>query len=659
MPVEKPGPERVEPLSKKVVIDPAGLIRDNPAFKVLDRTPGGILDRMVKKFDPNRYNHELPCVVEVEDSKSASGHTQRPLDHHRIVAAAEYQKTPVGEDWVAHGLDVTQAYVEEGKSYITGEKYRELLNKPEVAHARFLRDRIVTHFIRDWPDMVGEEVPMTLLAAISFLGFSSLQDEPVIKMPKALTAMLQIMVDETSEQRTGVMVGITQLAKDIKEIKMGYQDLAHAALGAVVKEFDTDAVQEQVAGFFVFPSVATKLTTGAESPREVTNRKQRLTTLIIGVMQEPRQHQDSRALYEVLTDPELSYDEVVRLLRPSEQSLNTRYYEFKDEKEAARAHSAPASEFLPPRNGGWGGARRSGSGEAKPAHRDVEKLTVAELLNLADRTVASLSLGDITEPVAAALHRLETRIGLKLRGIKADSSPGPEALFSDDAERVGAQISQDKTTGAVSPASGRTEKGSSGDGMDWSTVTYNSTTEGGAGWFGPTADLKKVTKMIHDAAKGVFPEDGDAMLPYLQYKQRGGFADGYSAIHSGIAKNVNTVAQELNLASDSPEFVFLAASFYLLSATNIDGFPDESRDRLANAVPQYIEKNNLEKKAPYLEILPYVDLQESRIRKILTALSQAQFEDYSIRESLTSHKLSHHEIEDFFRFKVLGIRKYA
>lgn len=324
----------------KVKINPSELIAGNPAFAVLDRSPNGILAKMLgDNFNQNIFNNQLPSIVKVVDTKSATGFKWRPIDHHRIVAADEHQKTERGKNWDAYALDITQQYTDEGQLYLTPVQYRALVNSADIAHRDLLHPRMVMHFFRDWPDIVGKNFPISILAALSLLSFSDVQDTNPKNLPRELNNMGPFMVDETAQKRESLIAGILQLAKEIKDPdgkdhrkddednkekkpRMAYSDLGHPALDIFAREFDDTTVDSQIKGFFVFPSVHEKLIRGDEAE---------LTALIKAIMEGKRSVQDSRSLYEALTENLFSYDDLVGVLTPSEHTLTARYMKRKNQ----------------------------------------------------------------------------------------------------------------------------------------------------------------------------------------------------------------------------------------------------------------------------------------------------------------------------------------
>lgn len=236
---------RTPEIGSLIQVDPAELMRDNPAALIVNRKSYGLMEGY---FSPVQM--DPPQVLRVATFSVDEGEIVRLFvkdgmtrtkfaDDHRDKILPEYPDfrfTPINvrdvtESELRNPLVVPASERRGGQSALTMLQYLRSVVPPTVEHSEIAPDRIAAHFINGWVNMVGPELSdkFPALAAISML------ENP--NAPMATDAMLrrflheqdQIVPGETQEERAVLQSGLLEMASIIRQTKLLRRRIAESA----------------------------------------------------------------------------------------------------------------------------------------------------------------------------------------------------------------------------------------------------------------------------------------------------------------------------------------------------------------------------------------------------------------------------------------------
>ncbi len=259
-----------------LTVDPADLMRDNPAALIVNQER---YSRLVSFFDPSPNGpYEHPQAVWVKTYSAKHGEilklfvidgltrTKYIYDHQEEIK----HKYP---DFVFKVKDVTKSALQdpsivlpnervEGQVALTMTQYLRAVVPPTIAHAEIANERIASYLINGWEDMVGSELAekFSALAALTFLSRSTIADNVLRDM---LKRQKQLVVKETSEQRGRLEQSILDIASVIREGRLIQQKVLDSAFFLVSTDSSVIGGEEeskrQVYGLLYDPDVQKKL----------------------------------------------------------------------------------------------------------------------------------------------------------------------------------------------------------------------------------------------------------------------------------------------------------------------------------------------------------------------------------------------------------------
>lgn len=262
----------------------------------------------------------------------------------------------------------------------------------------------------------------------------------------------------------------------------------------------------------------------------------------------------------------------------------------------------------------------------------------------------------------AGLNRKNTQLTqtnqrLKERG-GVDRSPRPTTRTKEPAN---------KSTTVYTATTEQKEETSTQPEINWEKVRYHPKTEGTEEWFYnfplTAGEYKKVTKMIDDAARSVFPTElitqWETLRNELKFKTAEGFATGFDAIHQGISKRITEIAKLMKLSKDNHAFAFLSASFYASSFEESDAVDLKLMQNVHASLYEYQYQHGLSRTGEPLQLALYANRTDPNINQIyqllikpdvaITVLSKVQ-------DHAKQYKTYHGDLRNIFAFRMLGIK---
>lgn len=315
-----------------VRLNPATLMKNNPAFLALNPAAlDGKADEYGNKFKLSAYQKgrvvKVRSVNGLGDYRLWDGHNRTDGAAKKGITSLEYE-------------DASKLVLEEfpGQTELTVSDYLAVLAKktaPEI-----LKSRMAGHVLAEWRTEVGDEIAdsYTALALLGELAYSDRRELTIAEIEQRAKEKSNLKIDETPKERKAIEKGIVAFATVLKEKKIPFGDVAHNAFLLAAK-LDEPTLQREVRGFLALPEVHTKV----EDP-------QQLETAIIIALKNSKSFRDSRALFEILTNPEVPFNNTLSLLSSNEGALYQRYTDFirtRPVKKTGGSSLRPARETFP------------------------------------------------------------------------------------------------------------------------------------------------------------------------------------------------------------------------------------------------------------------------------------------------------------------------
>lgn len=334
-------------------VDPATLIRDNPAALIVNRAS---YERMEAHFSPEQM--DPPQVVWVRTYSLEHGQIRRLFvvdgltrtmfaSDHKDLALSDYPGFSFASIPVR---DVTASYLRnpvivpfdernDDRSDLTIIQFLRAVIPPTVEHSEIAPDRIAAHLINGWENMVGEELSsqFSALAALSFL------DNPLVpiatdnSLKRHLDGLKQLVSGETVETRSRLQQGLLEMAWIIRTSKLNRNEVAESAYvlisaGSPVIGGERQSYR-QIYGLLHNPEIERKLQEAYPHVGDLEEMRRQLGNQTHQAFQkysnQPNGQSTLRDLQDALKDPSLTFEHVLDIY--TTESPSERYNQLRQE----------------------------------------------------------------------------------------------------------------------------------------------------------------------------------------------------------------------------------------------------------------------------------------------------------------------------------------
>ncbi|MFH1535825.1 MAG: hypothetical protein ABIC96_02010 [Patescibacteria group bacterium] len=232
-------------VGKLIQVDPAELMRDNPAALIVNRKS---YELMAGYFSPVQM--DPPQVLRVATFSADKGEvirlfvkdgmtrTKFAYDHRdeTLPEYPDFRFVPISirdvtESELRNPLVVPPTERRERQTALNMIQYLRSVVPPTVEHSEIAPDRIAAHLINGWENMVGHELSnkFSALAAISMLDNPSVPMATDTMLRKFLQDQDQLIPEETPEERTTLQNGLMEMASIIRQTKLLRRHIAESA----------------------------------------------------------------------------------------------------------------------------------------------------------------------------------------------------------------------------------------------------------------------------------------------------------------------------------------------------------------------------------------------------------------------------------------------
>lgn len=342
--IERRGKPEHQRESNILTVDPADLMRDNPAALIVNKE---MYDRMSAYFSFDQFDPPQVAWVTVyssEDHKPVNTlfvidgltRTKYAYDHKGQPVPADapftYEAIPVRDvtlSAIQNPLIVLSNERVSGQKALTMEQYLRAVVPPTVEHSEIADDRIAAHLIRAWEGIVGKEIAeqFSAIAALSFLANDNISIATDALLKKTLEAQPTIIGKITGDDRKRVKEALISVASIVRQAKRSRRDIAQAgyflvATGSPVIGGQKES-QRQIYGLLHHPVVEGKIVRASQPGLAAEQVRVELGRLMATAF---TRFADDRAMLAELIkaseDPVLSLNQLMDVLSSSDPRQN-------------------------------------------------------------------------------------------------------------------------------------------------------------------------------------------------------------------------------------------------------------------------------------------------------------------------------------------------
>lgn len=323
------------PENKRLIqISPVDLMRDNPAALIVNQQK---YDIMAAGFD--RAAFQEPQVARVETFSAEHGRVVKLFvvdGHTRTKFVIDNQEKLVKEhpEFIFQVQDVTDSALRNsyymqgertpGQDALTIVQYLRAVVPPTVAHQGIVKDRMASHLINAWENMVGNGLAeeYSAIAALSLLAHPSINITDDKALKRSLGPQQKIMVNESIDERVKLEKGLLEMATIVREtwrlsgVHRG--EIARAAFELVSAESPViggeQAARAALFGLLRSPEVNRKLEDAFGTTAITEAMRDQLDRVLWGPFKRAGQTPGKQGLVDILAkalkDPRLTFSQV-------------------------------------------------------------------------------------------------------------------------------------------------------------------------------------------------------------------------------------------------------------------------------------------------------------------------------------------------------------